>query len=292
VNPGKWFNNLRINYNFNYSRRYKESAYQNLNMNVNANAQLKNLWFVGFFTSYTPSGNDFYEPREPGRVFRTSARKNFEFWIESNYAKKYSFGTNQNISFYKYFGGIRYSFAMYHNYRFNDHLSVGIEFIYQPSYNEAGYYSRYANPLTPAIKEILFSRRERHTVENIWKVKYNFNNKSGITFRTRHYWSKVDNHEFFDLKQDGMLTPTAYAQIDSVNQNFNAFTVDAVYTLQFAPGSFINIVWKNSIYTNTNETELNYFKNFNKTLSSDQNNSLSFKILYFLDYLDVRKKRK
>jgi len=43
-----------------------------------------------------------------------------------------------------------------------------------------------------------------------------------------------------------------------------------VYSWRFAPGSEINIVWKNA---------------------SAQNNSISFKILYFPDYLQLKKKR-
>ena len=182
--------------------------------------------------------------------------------------------------------------AMYHNYRFNDHLSTGLEFIYQPSVNEAGYYNTMKDPVMGKPDIILFSRRDRKTIENIVKAKYNFNNKSGITFRMRHYWSKVDVREIFNLQQDGSLAENTLSGIDTTNQNYNAFTIDAVYTLQFAPGSFINIVWKNSIYTNGNDTDLNYFKNFNKTLSSDQLNSLSFKILYYFDYANLKRKKK
>jgi hypothetical protein len=291
VKPGKWYNSLRINYNLSYSRNFTERAYQSINTNVNANGQLKNLWFVGAFVSFSPEGNDFYEPRQPGRFFRTSERKAIEVWMETNYAKKYSFGTDLSVSFYKYFHGKRYSLNMYQNYRFNDHLSIGQELQYQPALAEAGYYAKFQDPVTN-LSEILFSRRDRHTVENVLKAKYNFNNRSGITFRGRHYWSKVDVKELFDLYTDGRLKTANHVGVDTVNRNFNAFTIDAVYTLQFAPGSFINIVWKNSIYSSDNHTEYSYFRNIDRTVSSPQNNSISFKILYYLDYLDVRKKRK
>jgi len=32
-----------------------------------------------------------------------------------------------------------------------------------------------------------------------------------------------------------------------------------------------------------------YFKNFDNTISSPQNNNLSIKIIYYLDYLDFKK---
>jgi hypothetical protein len=68
--------------------------------------------------------------------------------------------------------------------------------------------------------------------------------------------------------------------------------VDAVYTLQFAPGSFINIVWKDQSFTDDGEVRYRYLRNFDRTLSAPQNNNLSLKVIYYLDYLDFRKGRK
>jgi hypothetical protein len=69
------------------------------------------------------------------------------------------------------------------------------------------------------------------------------------------------------------------------------FNIDAVYTWQFAPGSFINIVWKDESYLSNADIQKGYFKNFNKTIGEPQNNNLSFKIIYFLDYLNLQKKK-
>jgi hypothetical protein len=62
-----------------------------------------------------------------------------------------------------------------------------------------------------------------------------------------------------------------------------------IYTWQFAPGSFINIVWKNSVYDFRDFVEKNYLKNFSNTMETDQNNNLSLKVIYFLDYLNLKK---
>ena len=64
------------------------------------------------------------------------------------------------------------------------------------------------------------------------------------------------------------------------------------YTWEFSPGSFLNIVWKNAVYDFADLVEANYFKNFGNTLQSDQNNNLSLKVIYFLDYLTLKKKKK
>jgi Domain of unknown function (DUF5916) len=91
-----------------------------------------------------------------------------------------------------------------------------------------------------------------NTIENVLSLKYNFSNKMGITFRARHYLSNVENKEFFTLQQsDGKLSP--YPSLSqNVDQNVNYFNIDMVYTWQFARGSFLNIVWKDAIYTEGN----------------------------------------
>jgi len=109
--------------------------------------------------------------------------------------------------------------------------------------------------------------------------------------RVRHYWSKVTYKEYFTLLQDGKLGENNAFSGDA-NQNYNTFTVDAVYTWQFAPGSFLNLVWKNNATTFDRLINDGYFKNFDNTVSSSQNNNLSIKIIYFLDYLDIKKWRK
>ena len=114
----------------------------------------------------------------------------------------------------------------------------------------------------------------------------------GITFRARHYVSGVDNKEFFTLQQaDGKLNLNPSFN-ENVNQNVNFFNIDMVYTWQFAPGSFLNIVWKDAVFTYHDFVEKGYFKNFGNTIEADQNNNISMKVIYFLDYLDFKKWKK
>lgn len=110
-----------------------------------------------------------------------------------------------------------------------------------------------------------------------------------ITLRVRHYWSKVRNLAFFTLEKDGSLSGVSNFN-QNLNQNYNAFNVDMVYSWRFAPGSEMNIVWKNAIGSFGNTVVDNYFRNIDNTLSSPQNNSISVKILYYLDYLQLRRK--
>jgi hypothetical protein len=123
------------------------------------------------------------------------------------------------------------------------------------------------------------------------EAKYSFNNKSGVSIILRHYWSEVESKRFFKLANDGELHATA-DPLDINHQNYNNFYINAVYTLQFAPGSFINIVWKDETSTLDEAIQYKYFRNFNRTIGAPQNNNLSVKVIYYLDYVDVKKWRK
>ena len=83
----------------------------------------------------------------------------------------------------------------------------------------------------------------------------------GLTLRTRYYWSKVDPKQFYQLNEYGNLVSPALPFTQNVNQNYNFFSVDMLYTWQFAQGSFINIVWKDIAETFSNRLEENYIKN-------------------------------
>jgi hypothetical protein len=65
-----------------------------------------------------------------------------------------------------------------------------------------------------------------------------------------------------------------------------------VYTWQFAPGSFLNAVWKNATFYGADSPRDGYFENLGNTLDADQNNNLSLKVIYFLDYLQLKGKKK
>jgi Domain of unknown function (DUF5916) len=285
LDPGKWYNRININYNVNYSRRFKPSSYQSFNTNINANVQLKNLMFIGFYTDYQAEQHDFYEPRIAGSVFKRPASNGLNVWAESNFAKKYSYGGNAFIRYrQKYGGGVSYNYGFFHRFRFSDQFSLSHELNTDGGFDNLGYAAKESETV------VIFGKRDRNTVENVLSAKYNFTNKMGINLRVRHYWSKVDYSEFYNLNTEGNLVPNS-SFTKNVNQNFNAFNVDLVYTWQFAPGSFINIVWKDAVYDSNQEVQRSYFKNFGQTMEAPQNNNLSLKVIYFLDYLDFKKKK-
>lgn len=295
--PTLWYNRIQVNYNANFSNLYSKvpgqrinSKFQVFRTNVNANIQLKNLWLLAMFVGYVPPGNDFYEPRTTGYSFRTPYRIQFDPSLETNSAKKYYVTFDYFFAIRSLFNSPNHQVMLSQRYRFNDKFSVTQSIFYNPTINDAGYYSQYIQNNT--VKDIIFSRRDLKTIENIVSFKYNFNSRSGITFRARHYWSKVDIKQLYDLQPDGNISPTVHTDVLPVNNNINYFNIDAIYTLEFAPGSFINIAWKDQGVVGDENIRDTYFKNFNHTISSPQNNNLSIKVIYYFDYLDLRKIKK
>jgi hypothetical protein len=245
------------------------------------NGQLKNLWQAGIALGFEPKNNNFYEARVPGRIFKGWSDWFTNAWVQTNYSKRYSVNTQLLFVPRSLFRSKRYELFLRQNFRFNTKFSISQSIDLQPQTNNAGFAAFSGN-------DIIFGRRNINAIENIFSLKYSLNDRMVITTRARHYWSKVDYKEYFTLLPDGTLQKNA-AFTGNANQNYNIFTVDAVYTWQFAPGSFINVVWKKNAATFDSEINQGYFKNFDNTLSSPQNNNFSIKFIYFLDYLEVRK---
>jgi hypothetical protein len=239
------------------------------------------------FFGYVPRGNGFYEPRTTGYSFRMPRRIQFNPSVETNSAKKYYVNLSYFVGLRSLFNSPNHQFTFSQRYRFNDKFSISQQTLYNPTVNDAGYYRQYME--NNVVRDVIFSRRDLKTIENILLFKYNFNSRSGITFRVRHYWSKVEPKQLYDLLPDGNLSPTIHTTVPLTSENINYWNVDAVYSLQFAPGSFINIVWKEQCALDDQNTGDPYIKNLNHSISSPQNNNLSVKVIYYLDYLYVEK---
>lgn len=289
IKPTHWYNNIYFNFNTSYSQRFKPLTYQNANINFNFNGQLKNLWQTGFGFGYEPATNNFYEARVPGRNFKGWSDWFIHGWMQTNRSKKYSSSVQFFYVSRNMFHSKRYSFVWQHSYRFSPKLSMSYTLDLEPQTNNVGYATQTAN-------DIIFGRRNVHTIENYFTAKYSFNSNMVFTARLRHYWSKVNYLELFNLQTDGSLQRnTNYT--GNLDPDYNEFTVNAGFNWQFAPGSFINIVWKNNTdyFVLTPYGALGgdgYFRNFNNTITAPQNNNFSIRIIYFLDYLQLKGKKK
>ena len=284
--PKGFYNRMNYNLNINYSSLYSpigeiDTKYQNARIQTNVNIQTKRLHWFGIITDFMPSQNDFYEPRVLGSFFRRGNSALLGMWTESNSAKKYYIQTETFFrKYFNFYDLFAVDLSLNQTYRFNSKFSLNHGISFMPRYNSVGF-TTFSEDLP------LFAKRDVKTIENTLFLKYNFTNKMGLTFRTRHYNSKVDNKAFFRLDTQGELNTTK-SNDNQYHRNVNYFNVDMVYTWQFAPGSFLNVVWKDAAVTDDALISDSYLTSLKSTVSSDQNNNFSVKVIYFIDYLTMK----
>nr|WP_315417502.1 DUF5916 domain-containing protein [uncultured Pedobacter sp.] len=282
--PGGWYNQLLSYFNVLYSRRATPGSSQTFSVEGGPYVQFKNLWSAEVNGIYTAAKNDFYESRN-GQVYKAPESYSFVLYINPNRAKAYNFGGNIRYREQELFKGKEYNFYFFQNLRINDKIAFGLDLNFNPNYN-------YVNWVTAQGDEAIFSKYDRRTVENSFDAKYTFTNLMGFTVVLRHYWSDRRNKEYFLLKSDGNLTDYIGAPLNGLDRNYNVFNIDLIYTWQFAPGSTLSVSYKDAAETYDTYYTQRYNKNLSGILNAPQNNSLSVKVLYYVDYLDFKKKRK
>ncbi|MEN8123290.1 MAG: DUF5916 domain-containing protein, partial [Bacteroidota bacterium] len=171
-----------------------------------------------------------------------------------------------------------YEISLEPTYRPNDRLLLSFETFIENSINDIGYVDN-----TEIEDTIYFGKRNRIDLENTIETRYIFNENMSVNLRLRHYWSTVKYNKYYTLNLDGTLSDED--EFDAADDiNFNYFTIDLGFRWIFAPGSELSLVWKNSIFTYNDEITNNYLNNLQKTFDSPQTNSISLRILYYLDY--------
>ena len=110
--------------------------------------------------------------------------------------------------------------------------------------------------------------------------------------RVRHYWSGVaiNDGDYFQLNDNGTLTRDP-GYTENQNTNYNSFNIDLTFRWIFAPGSELTVAWKNAILDDEDQFTGNYFDNLRHTWKADQSNSFSVRILYYIDYNSLRRKK-
>jgi len=274
------FNNLFIS----YQRMYTPNTFWNFGIYGNNRTTFaKNFFTCGINYGFEPIVTyDYYEPRIPDHFYTFPVNYNFGGFISTDYRKKLAIDISSNYRVFNENHRNYFNVWVSPRYRINNKLSFLFEYSNNMRTDDVGFVN-YDGGDT-----ITFGRRNMNTVSNTLSSVYKFTNKMSLSFRLRHYWSKAEYRQYYRLGDDGSLNEyTAYA--NDHNVNFNAFNIDMVFFWQFAPGSELNLVWKNSLLKRESLVNTDYYDNFRTSLESPQNNMLSLKVLYYLDYLKIKK---
>jgi hypothetical protein len=269
-----------------YSTLNQPVKFKTLELSVEHVTTFISYWTTGIEAEYYPLGwNDYYEPRLWGKVFKVPGIYWMQWKLSSDARKKFSNYCELGFSDCPGMRYNEYSIGLSPRFRFSDRFSMTLSLNYSKELNSTGWVE--TDYTTEPEPTIYFGRRDISTFNNILSSQFIFNTKTSLSLRVRHYWSQAEYFEYYTLNNDGYLDPINYWQNNNIN--FNAFTVDLQFVWYFAPGSELSVVWKNNINTSGNMIETSYFRNFSEMISSPQTNSFSFRVLYYLDYLYIKK---
>jgi len=267
-----------------YIRMYNLNTLYGNQLGYNANVTFKNNYNANINGGYDTKLFDYFEPRVTGRFYTKPHNYNCNFNLNTDFRKPlsfyfhYGYSSQPSISQYANFGDFQATLRAGQRFEFN------YMFSFNNSINDKGFVDK-----NDANDSIIFARRNLNSLENILSASYILSNKASLSLRVRHYWSGASNKNYYLLAQDGSLKEyPAYTQ--NKDQNYNAFTIDMIFTWNFAPGSELACAWKNSALSGQDIYISNYWTNLHDTLL-DQTNSLSVKVLYYIDFNRFKKKK-
>lgn len=290
IRPTRYFLNHSYRVSFNNVYLYKPFEWASFQVNARAFFLFKNFWDLSFSFQSSPAWNKdyfvhsnvytgYFLRRTPyyylGIAGSSDSRKKLFFsWeiggAESPLPKDPYWASNLGLR-YRLSDKLQFSASMN---ILRDRGNWGWSFITNPDGS-------------PVI-----ARRNVKTNTAVLSGQYNFTSRMNVNIRMRHYWSLLSNTNFYNLKPDGYWDEIAF--IPNQNLNFNTFNVDMFYTWDFLPGSRLTIAWKNALGSNVAIDPYmytTYIKNFGKVIDNPHSNEITVKIVYFIDYLKLRKRR-
>ncbi|PIA82089.1 protein with DOMON-like ligand-binding domain protein [Gaetbulibacter sp. 4G1] len=289
--PTEKLNSFRINTWVNYRRLYNPSTFTGTNFGIRFNAQTKKLMWFGARINFEPGKQyDYFEPRdfENKRFF---IYKNVGFistWLETNQNKTFSIETS--IGTFTLFDKERdlfgYSFEIEPTLRLNDKFRISYELEYENNKGSRGFVDNIND-------DIIFGERDVVSIENGLSGAYNFNPLHALSLTFRNFWSTVNyDYDLFALESDGRLSTSDGYNTDSLeespNINFNTWNLDLRYSWQFAPGSQLTALYRNSLFNSDSASTDDYFNSLSTLFDQPIQHVFSLKLQYFIDYNNLK----
>ncbi|SDZ92621.1 Carbohydrate family 9 binding domain-like [Flavobacterium gillisiae] len=292
LNPTKFFNSFRINYNL-YTQFHKETGkIQGNNININVNLDTKKNHYVGFGINIAPvESYDFYEARAENRYVILPENYGAWLYISTNYNNKFAFDFNPSYSIFNETNRRTYELTVGPRYRFNDKFSLNYSFDFSRRNNNRGYVDSVDEDLNTSTPEtIIFANRNVITYANSISGKYSISSKMNFNVAVRQYWSYAENKNFLSLKQDGRLTDYENYNTNK-DSSFYSWNFDLSYSWWFAPGSQVSVLYRNNAADFDRTINKDFGKNVTNLLNNEAlNHTFSISVKYFIDYNSIKSK--
>ncbi len=283
--PTETFNTYRFQLTARHRRLYKPSVKTRNQINLDAFFVLPTRFAFGGNIGYSSKDDNYFEPRVAGRYVTYGSRFSGDGWFSSDYRKKLAIDVR--FGYTKYFDDdprTSMFLRISPRYRFSDKFLVVLSSELSKREKDFGYVED--NDLG-----IFFGQRERTNIENSIQASYNFDPYKAIDLRFRNFWSTADYSKniFFELNEDGSLSPIDYdISENDPNANFNIWNLDLSFRWRFAPGSEATLLYRNQIFNFDEQSTLGYGDSLNNLFDQPQQNTVSLKVTYFIDYNNVK----
>lgn len=283
------YNTLRSKLSIYHEMLYAPNKFARVELAANTWGTFRNFLSAGFDLAYQPFGyTDYYEARNNFQSWQKPVWWRVGAWFSSDYRKP--FALDGSFSYRKFAAADStwtqsdiLEFSLSPLVRLSDRFNFVLETNPIFRRNNIGYVTRadFTNDDGTTRNAVIFGSRYRQDLINTISANYLFNDVMSISLRVRHYWSYILYSRYYELSAEGKHLPTIYNGLH--NQRYNAFNLDLIYRWRFAPGSEVNIVWKNAVLDFSTNVERNFAHNFATMYEENQRNSFSIKLLYFLD---------
>ncbi|MCX7862963.1 MAG: carbohydrate binding family 9 domain-containing protein [Bacteroidales bacterium] len=280
--PNKTF--LNYGYSANYTHEYHNSSMKLQNSVIQFSYWSTTHGYTSIWTGISFDvfqTYDFYEPRYNGFYFISGKKQKANFGISTDYRKKMAIDLSSSVQFNKTYNNFEYYLEISPLARLSDHFSFRYKTEYEYAPQQIGFAAIDYQQQKP-----LFGKRNVATLTNSFTGNYYFKNDLFLSIRFRHYISQGKYNDLYILNHDGTLTDTTINLISLNNYHFSYqnFTLDLVFSWQFAPGSNLMLIWKNEIIHESNKILEPITEHIAYLGYYPQKNTILLKMLYYLDY--------
>lgn len=258
---------------------YKPNKYTSNEIGMRYVFQTKKskLAFGGMAETSIGNQYDYYEPRVDGRYYKKGGRIMGDQWFSSDYRKKFALDArvlvSKRLQDDNYFIYSKISPRL----RVNDKLSFIYELSYSQDTNDKGFVDILEDD------SIIFGKRDAKSFTNAISSKYNFSTKSALNLTFRHYWSPVEyGNQYYLLNNEGTLDENSYSENHDIN--YNIWNFDLSYSWEFAPGSQLIALYRNSIFNEDQLADLNFKENLDNLFDESMLHNFSLRFVYYIDY--------
>jgi hypothetical protein len=293
--PGKYFLRKWASASVYYEELYKPKLFSYGGIDFDAVGTFKNFLTVGLNGNVNPFGEvNHFESRNFGNEVRFDPNFTIGGFYSSDYSKPFALDVRSR---YKQFIGSHQkgvSLVVSPRLRLFERMFLIFRTNWDFITSDYGYVRQLDDNY---LDDIILGFRDRVITENSLRMEYIFTNRMGIDVRVRHYWQQVEYYNFVELMKGGEMINSDYNPVGADgtsehNTSYNAFTVDINYRWVFFPGCELTIFYKNNIFNSQNALIPSYFRNFDTLFEQPQLNSLSLRMLVFIDAIYFKKKNR